>query len=435
MVTSWENCVKLFFPFLHNGREYRTQMRSSPVIRSDDLRHENRRRLLDTLRATGPCSPARLSSLTGLSAASISTLSTQLIDQGILLSQKDPDSVRKQVRGRPSTQLSLNAEAGYTIALKLTIDLIKVQRVDYAGQICQTHESTLDTRALSAQELLDTLCQSVERMCPPNRSNLLHHIGVAFQGMTEHTTGTLLWSPIIQHRNVPLGATLRERFGVPISVNNDCRLISEALSRDQQDVLGQSFATVLFSHGIGLGLYLGGRPFAGTRSSALEIGHLRYKHTGALCRCGKRGCIEAYSADYGIERLANGRPQEDAPTGRVSDTAIKTILGKALLGEEAAVNAFATAGAAVGEGLVSLFTLLDPLPVALVGRSIPAFNLMRGGIETTLKQNLGDDIDFTNLLHCYNNEDPLLDSGLIRNSLSQVDSLFSDPATDISISA
>lgn len=407
----------------------------SAIIRSDDLRSENRRRILNTLRSTGPSTPASLVELTGLSAASISTLSSQMIDQGILLSGKFPDKSTKGTRGRPKSQLSLNPQAGDVVTVNLTIDRIRVQRVNYAGTVVQSHDATLDTRDLSVQQLLDTTIDAVEAACPDNARQNLHHIGVSFQGMTEHESGDLLWSPIISHRNVPLGNALHDRFGVTNSVNNDCRLISQALSRYHNDSLGRSFATVLFSHGIGLGLYLDGQPFAGTRSSALEMGHLRFEHNGALCRCGKRGCIEAYSADYGIERLARGQSVDDTPSGRVSDQSMLELIEQAQQGDRAAVQAFTVAGAAIGEGLVSLFTLLDPMPVALVGHSDRAFELMQGGITSILRQNLRSEVDLKGLLNYFDNVDPLLDQGLILNSLNHVDRQFSDPATNLSISA
>ncbi len=127
-------------------------------------------------------------------------------------------------------------------------------------------------------------------------------------------------------------------------MHNDCRLIAQALSRSHADLLGDTFATVLFSHGVGLGLYLNGRPFAGTRSSAMEIGHLRYESGGALCRCGRRGCIEAYAADYGIERLASGLPIDHTPAGRVADSSMDALIAAAQAGDKTVSQSFVTAG-------------------------------------------------------------------------------------------
>ena len=273
----------------------------------------------------------------------------------------------------------------------------------------------------------------MDELCAAHPAARLLHIGVGFQGQTENASGTLLWSPVIRERNVPLGNTLRSRHGVSVTVHNDCRLIAQALSRKQADLLGDTFATVLFSHGVGLGLYLNGQPFAGTRSSAMEIGHLRYERGGALCRCGKRGCIEAYAADYGIERLASGRPLDTEPAGRVSNASMDALVAAAQAGNQNALNAFKVAGKAVGEGLVNLFTLLDPMPVALVGHNDSAFELMSSGLHTILAEHLINGPDPSSLLHCFNHDDTLLCQGLIDNSLSHVDRLFADQNTEIAL--
>ncbi|MFK8075647.1 MAG: ROK family protein [Granulosicoccus sp.] len=410
-------------------------MRGSPIIRSDDLRSENRRRLLETLRSFGACAPAKLRDLTGLSAASVSTLSTQLIDQGIIKSEKDPESVRKTGRGRPKTLLSLNSKAGFTITVNITIDHIEVQCVKYDGKVCESRSISTDTRALSEDDLLYRIMEAVDELCAKQTTNRLLHIGVAFQGVTEHATGRLLWSPILQLQNVPLGESLGSRYNTSVSVENDCQLMSEALSQKKPKELGQSFATVLFSHGIGLGLFLGGRPFSGIRSSALELGHMRFERNGALCRCGKLGCIEAYAANYGIERLAFGHSISDVPVGRVSSETLNELVDQAVNGDKAVSQAFVIAGAAVAEGLVNLFTLFDAMPVALIGHDDCTFSLMQEGIESVFRQNLDDEKSASSLIHYFNNEKELLEFGLIHNSLRNVDELFSDPGFESHIAS
>ncbi len=100
-------------------------------------------------------------------------------------------------------------------------------------------------------------------------------------------------------------------FGCPVKVANDCSMIAVALRWLEPERYGRDCLAVLLSHGIGMGLYLNGQLFAGRSSSAAEFGHMLYKHNGALCRCGSRGCIEAYAGDYAIWRSAHGL-QEDA---------------------------------------------------------------------------------------------------------------------------
>ena len=398
-------------------------MSESSIVRSDDLRHENRRRVLDALRSSGASSPAKLAQLTGLSAASISSLSAQMADQGLLLSTR-PRLKNGGSRGRPQSLIDVNPTAGEVITLSLTIDLISVQRINYAGELLHNDTMQIKSQHISETQLLDACQQATNEMLENTTGSSVQRIGVAFQGVTENSTGTLAWSPMIKHQNVKLGDMLQSKFNLPVSVNNDCRLIAEALRQSAQHILGDSFATVVFSDGVGLGLYIGGEPFAGIHSSALEMGHLRFERNGAVCRCGRQGCIEAYASNYGIVRLAEGQSIEDEPFGRVSDAQIKKLSDAAMAGDAPATQAFAVAGAAVGEGLSTLFTLLDPMPVALVGRSSHGVKLMQAGIKSVFRDQPNAAIDIVSLLHCFEDYEQLLQSGLAFNTLTMLDHQF-----------
>ena len=45
--------------------------------------------------------------------------------------------------------------------------------------------------------------------------------------------------------------------------------------------------------GVGAGVVIGGELFVGDQFAAGEIGHVVVDDEGALCKCGKRGCLEA----------------------------------------------------------------------------------------------------------------------------------------------
>lgn len=399
-------------------------MPSISIVKSDDLRQENRRRVLNVLRVHGPSSPAHLADKTGLSAASISSLTCQLADQGIVKSTKQKNLGSNTARGRPQSLIGLDGSAGDIITLNLAIDLIEVRRINYKSKILGKRTIELDTRDLNGKELLDIVVRVIQDLIAQDSDRSVRCIGVGFQGITENKSGALIWSPILQEKNVPLAAVLQDQFQLPVTVNNDCRLISDALVQSQQELLGTSFATVLFSHGVGLGLYIDGQPFSGVHSSALEIGHLRFERGGALCRCGKQGCIEAYAADYGILRLAAGESINDDPIGRVDSADMIKLCEAASNKDDAAIQAFAIAGAAIGEGLAILFALFDPMPVALVGRTEHEVGLMKMGIKSVFRDQPGDTIAIETLLHCFENGEPLLDSGLTHNTLEKADRLL-----------
>ncbi len=396
-------------------------------MRSNDLRAENRHRILQSLRVKGPLSRAEIGKLTGLSQAALSAQFGFMIEQGIATSENTTADVQK--RGRPKTTVALNPDAATVVTVALTIDQLRFCVVDYAGDTLSQTVQHIQTRSLNARQLFDSIISGVTAAMHRHGFEQLAAIGIGFQGVTDAASGELLWSPILTIEKIPISTMLQEHFGVPVSVNNDCGLIAKALHTREKETLGNSFAAVLFSHGIGLGLYISGKPFTGAHSSALELGHVQFEKNGALCRCGKRGCIEAYAAKYGIVRTAAKRPLLSKPANPISSETFDQLTNTAIENQQQKA-AFEMAGKAIGFGLATVFTLLDTLPVALIGHKAAAVNLMRANIENELKIHSRSTDDSTPVFHCYDDETPLLLDGLVLESMALVDRVFADKADE-----
>jgi len=403
-------------------------MNSPNIMRSDDLRAENRHRILQTLRKQGPLSRAKIGKLTGLSQAALSTLFRHMTDQGYVTSESHTVDDRK--RGRPKTTVALDPEAARVVTVAITIDTLSFCVVNYAGETISSEDQHLETTALDTQQLYRAISHGISKAIKPHNQACPTAISIGFQGVTDTSTGELLWSPILSVDNVPIGSMLKKKFNVPVTVHNDCGLIAKALYNQAQKPLGDSFAVILFTQGIGLGVYLAGKPFTGAHSSALELGHVQFEKNGALCRCGKKGCIEAYAADYGILRSAKGLPDTDIPTGQISDQKIEELITAANNNNQPAIEAFRLAGKAIGFGLATVFTLLDALPVALVGHNTRAVNLMRSDIEIALTTVGRSPTDYSNFLHCYHDDTPLLFDGLKLEAMATVDRVFAENSDD-----
>ena len=134
-------------------------------------------------------------------------------------------------------------------------------------------------------------------------------IVLAIQGIADSGSRTLLWSPITPQTDIPFATVLEHATGIPVTVENDCSMIALALRSHDPERYRNDFIAILLSHGIGMGMVLRGELFAGTQSSGGEFGHMIHRPGGALCRCGRRGCIEAYAGNYAIWRNAQGMPE------------------------------------------------------------------------------------------------------------------------------
>lgn len=281
-----------------------------------------------------------------------------------------------------------------------------------------------DTLSLSLDHIRHLLEQSVADVLEiAGKADRLRWIVVGVQGPTDIDGKRLLWSPVIRHRDLPIAAWLSERFSVPVEVRNDCDMIAQSLHWHKPEWFGTDFAAVLLSYGVGMALFHGGRPASGRLSSAMEFGHMTYMPNGALCRCGKRGCIEAYAGDYAISRRATG--QEPSASGDheadLDRADLDRIVALARAGDVDALNAIEIAGAALGTGLANLFALTDPLPVALVGAGAKAFEFMESPLRHALERNQSGHQGRTVDIKCFMDEMPIIQHGCAITALLVID--------------
>jgi predicted NBD/HSP70 family sugar kinase len=99
----------------------------------------------------------------------------------------------------------------------------------------------------------------------------------------------------------------------------------------------------------------------------MELGHLKVELDGALCRCGSRGCLEAYISDYALAREAATALGRDPRQSQSPRAMLETLFGEAKAGHEAAREIFARAGRHLALGLSNLVQLFDPGLVILSG--------------------------------------------------------------------
>ncbi|RLQ87137.1 ROK family transcriptional regulator [Notoacmeibacter ruber] len=358
--------------------------RRTMATRPDDMRRMNRIRLLATLRACGGTSRHALSHETGLSAATVSTITAELIEEGLIGIGESTTGATS--RGRPRVTLKPAADVGILACVAFRYNQAIVSLVDYAGEQVAHLRSDLDTRSLDKDGLYSALEALIRRAMAegPVDAPPLRRITLGMQGIVDLEGRTLLWSPALTFHEAPLADALEERFDVPARLYNDCDLMAEALRKQPFRKGLKDFAAILVASGVGMGLHLRGQLVNGLKSSGTEFGHIPVHPGGALCRCGHRGCVEAYAGGYAMARRAAGLHGSDSPVdiGAVSD--LSTLVSKADAGDIHARAAIDEAGEALGLGLASLFTLVDPFPIVLVGQHDELFERMTTPLRRTL---------------------------------------------------
>jgi predicted NBD/HSP70 family sugar kinase len=322
----------------------------------------------------------------GLSAAAVSTITSELIGNGVFVESAD-EPTAEIVRGRPPVNLQFNADYARVAAASLRMDVVDAVVADFAGRIVVREQFPCSTRSLTGDEVIAQCTMAIETVLSHAPGPPPSAIGLAVQGIIDPTVGRQVWSPILSIGDADFVSPLIDHFGVPIVMENDAAATALAAAQVVPDLRQGLVAVLMVGHGVGMGLLVEGGPFPGTRGASSEIGHVRRQPAGAQCRCGQRGCIEAYLADYALYRdartIANlSMTNHQQP----SEQQMLELLKRAEEGEPHVVSLFREAGVALSDAVRVLASVLLPDRIAIAGSALRAFHLMRPTFEQGLQE-------------------------------------------------
>ncbi len=334
---------------------------------ADNLR-PLRQQIFEHVRAAGMIARVQVAKDLGVSPASVTTITSELIGAGLIeevVTARDGDSGR----GRPAVALGVRAGAHRVAGMKISDREHTAVIVDFAGNLIaddsvprQPGPMTLPALLAAVEELLDRVCTKAGL----TRADL-SAVGVGVPGFVDTVEGVVLWSSILHDRGVPLAAAAASRLGLPVWIDNDANLVALAelwfgAGRGLAD-----FAVVTIEHGVGMGLVLNHRIYRGSQRLGLELGHTKVQLDGALCRCGQRGCLEAYVADYALAREATTALNWGHKQGQSIGVLLESLYDHAKAGNATARSIFRRAGRYLAVGLSNVVNLFDPALIILSG--------------------------------------------------------------------
>lgn len=237
-------------------------------------------------------------------------------------------------------------------------------------------------------------------------------IGASFGGPTDHARGVVVRSDHVPGwERVPLQALLEGAFAAPAGIDNDAN--AGALGEHRYGA-GQGVAHLLYvtvSTGVGGGWILNGAVWRGADGLAGEIGHTVVDPAGALCGCGKRGCVERLAA--GPFMAGDAAVMLAAEPGR--GAILRRLAGQqplsgqllseaAAQGDDVAREILQRGAAALGLGIGNAANLMNPQRVVLGGgvtkagelwwetvRQVAQATLVAGMRLAVVPAGLGDD--------------------------------------------
>lgn len=275
-------------------------------------------------------------------------------------------------RGRPPVALEVVAEANFVIGIKISDEIHTAVLCDLAGNVVAS--AKYETKSLrkplpdliaECQALTETLLEKAEKTLLE-----ISYIAVGIAGIVDHNSGHIKWSPMLSERDAALSDQLSDALGRPCTIDNDANMLTLAELWFGAGRTRSDFAVVTIEHGVGMGLVLNGQIFRGTRGLGAELGHTKVHLDGALCRCGRRGCLEAYLADYALAREASTALGITRHNPMRLPDMLETLYEQAKSGNKGAQTIFQRAGRYLAVGLSNVINVFDPELIILSGEKM-----------------------------------------------------------------
>jgi predicted NBD/HSP70 family sugar kinase len=315
------------------------------------LRIANQRRVLAVLLGRGnkSATQADITRETGLAAGTVSTIVRDLAAAQVVSTVAGS--------GRRGTTVQLARGAGLVAGVDFGHSHVAVAIAEMSGEVLAEQRRPLSpghqhTEGLEmARTMLEALLSSLEA-----DHTHLRNIGM---GLPAPLSNNIVMSSAILPGWVGVNARdeASRMLGADVLIENDANLGALAEHRHGH---GRGHANVIFvkvSSGVGAGLILDNQLFRGAAGTSGEIGHLTLDDQGPLCRCGSRGCLEAYAATgTALAMMAEQMP----------GAGVDAIIEAAQQGNVSALRVFEDAGLHLGWGLATVTNLLNP-DVILVG--------------------------------------------------------------------
>jgi glucokinase len=214
-------------------------------------------------------------------------------------------------------------------------------------------------------------------------------VGLGCAGLVDSRRGRLLASPNLKRwEGSPIGRIARRAFGVYTIVENDATAAAYGEYRAGANRGCRHLVFITLGTGVGGGVISDGRVIRGAGGYGGEVGHVAVDPDGPRCRCGSRGCLEAYAGSYALARRVRellGERRSRYLTRWVQDErrqpTPRLVMEAARRGDSVASRAIREMGERLGVAVATLVNLFNPEVVVIGGGVSASFDLISPHVE------------------------------------------------------
>ncbi len=216
-------------------------------------------------------------------------------------------------------------------------------------------------------------------------------IGIGIPGVAQGDTGVVFNCTNLGWINVPLREEMQKYINKPVYIDNDANVAALAEAYFGVSAGYRSSVMITLGTGVGGGIVINGRPWAGAHGRGGEIGHMTLVPDGAPCTCGNNGCVERYCSATAIIRTAKQECYAFPDTailkkagGDINRVNAKLVIDAAKEGDASALRVFNSFVKYLAMTINDITAFFDPDIIVLGGGVSYAGNFLLDNVAALL---------------------------------------------------
>ena len=357
----------------------RLDLRTAQAARLNTIRDINRQIVLNYVREREPISRAEIARETHLQRSSVSAIVEDLKAEGLVEEVGEGESTG----GRRPTLLRLRSKGPIAIGVAINPTNTTVASSDLAGRLIERQEFSTD---INPHRTLDKVIAIVRAMSS-GANGSIEGVGVSLPGLVDPSTGTAIYIPYFEWRDLPIAQEISSAVGLPVAIDNDANAVALAeLWFGRPEVCNaRDFILVLVAEGVGTGIIFDGQIYRGQRGAAGEFGHMVIgTHAPVPCSCGSHDCWEAFSS----ERATIARYMRLSRDSNALPPTFAELVDRGLRGEPNARAALIEMALCLSVGISNLIVGFSPEAVIIGGEVARAWSLVEDQMRQTIEQGI-----------------------------------------------
>jgi len=352
----------------------------------------NMQLILDTIVAYGSMSNEAIVFQTRLSRPTVIKTLDILIENAII-----EKNGFLNTGGRNAQLYELNNKKYYAISIDFEFPVVRIAITNLKQEI-QYYKSWMYGRNELQDRIIERLLKEIRLGISSVRKDDEVFIGIAIglPGLIDIERGVSVYIERIEGwKDIEIKQILLNEFQIPVYIENDVHLLAfVGKSMNNGEPKTGNSAYISLRYGIGMALFLNNKFYGGSKGNAGFWGHMVIDPQGDMCRCKKKGCIEAYSSSWAIVDYYLRKTNQEA----TDDFTLENVVDAFLKGDRTAIAAIKRASHYLGLGISNIIMLLDISTVIINGLPSRCKARMLDWINQSIQENIVNHIIETKII-------------------------------------